>query len=82
MIILYFLIPLTLILLAIALWAFFWAVRNDQFDDLEGPAYRILFDDDENDLPLDQRPLRKSHEQGEEEGEEENSDKHRDAKGR
>ncbi|MGO2133121.1 MAG: cbb3-type cytochrome oxidase assembly protein CcoS [Halomonas sp.] len=55
MIILYLLIPLTLILLAFALWAFFWAVKNDQFDDLEGPAYRILFDDDENDLPLDQR---------------------------
>ncbi|WP_051234292.1 cbb3-type cytochrome oxidase assembly protein CcoS [Halomonas halocynthiae] len=55
MTVLFFLIPLTLILLAFAVWAFFWAVRNDQFDDLEGPAYRILFDDDENDLPIDQR---------------------------
>lgn len=57
--ILFFLIPLTLILLAMAIWAFFWAVKNDQFDDLEGPAYRILFDEDENDLPLDQRPQHK-----------------------
>lgn len=63
MIILYLLIPLTLILLAFALWAFFWAVKNDQFDDLEGPAYRILFDDDENDLPLDQRPQQKPSQQ-------------------
>lgn len=80
MIILYFLIPLTLILLAIALWAFFWAVKNDQFDDLEGPAYRILFDDDENDLPLDQRPQRKSSAPSEEGGEEESSDESRDAR--
>lgn len=63
MTILYFLIPLTLILLGFAIWAFFWAVKNDQFDDLEGPAYRILFDDDENDLPLDQRPRKQSTEQ-------------------
>ncbi|WP_168015938.1 cbb3-type cytochrome oxidase assembly protein CcoS [Halomonas salinarum] len=48
--ILYLLIPLSLILLSLAVWAFFWAVKNDQFDDLEGPAHRILFDDDENDL--------------------------------
>ncbi|WP_242457976.1 cbb3-type cytochrome oxidase assembly protein CcoS [Halomonas sp. YLGW01] len=48
--ILYLLIPLSLILLSLAVWAFFWAVKNDQFEDLEGPAHRILFDDDENDL--------------------------------
>lgn len=51
MTILYLLIPLTLILLGLALWAFFWAVKHDQFEDLEGPAYRILFDEDENDRP-------------------------------
>ena len=49
MTILYLLIPLSLILLSLALWAFFWAVKNDQFEDLEGPAHRILFDEDEND---------------------------------
>lgn len=49
--ILYLLIPLSLILLGLAVWAFFWAVRHDQFEDLEGPAYRILFDEDENDRP-------------------------------
>ncbi|GEK74609.1 MULTISPECIES: cbb3-type cytochrome oxidase assembly protein CcoS [Halomonas] len=45
--ILYLLIPLSLILLGLAVWAFFWAVRHDQFEDLEGPAHRILFDDDD-----------------------------------
>lgn len=61
MTILYLLIPLTLILLAVALWAFFWAVRNDQFEDLEGPAHRILFDEDENDLLPDERQRRREH---------------------
>lgn len=49
--ILYLLIPLSLLLLGLAVWAFFWAVKHDQFEDLEGPAYRILFDEDENDRP-------------------------------
>lgn len=49
--ILYLLIPLSLILLGLAVWAFFWAVKHDQFEDLEGPAYRILFDEDDNDRP-------------------------------
>ena len=44
--ILFLLIPLSLILLGIAIWAFFWAVNSDQFDDLSGPAYSILYDDD------------------------------------
>ncbi|WP_028305054.1 cbb3-type cytochrome oxidase assembly protein CcoS [Oceanospirillum maris] len=44
--ILFLLIPLSLILLGIAIWAFFWAVDSDQFDDLSGPAYSILYDDD------------------------------------
>lgn len=53
--ILYLLIPLSLVLLAVAVWAFFWAVRSGQFDDLEGPAHRILFDEDDNDLTPVQR---------------------------
>ncbi|NIC04666.1 cbb3-type cytochrome oxidase assembly protein CcoS [Billgrantia bachuensis] len=59
MTILYLLIPLSLILLGLAVWAFFWAVKNDQFEDLEGPAHRILFDDDENDLPPAERERRR-----------------------
>jgi cbb3-type cytochrome oxidase maturation protein len=63
MTILYLLIPLSLILLGLAVWAFFWAVKNDQFDDLEGPAYRILFDEDDNDLTLEQRRQRQQTKQ-------------------
>ena len=39
------LIPLGLLLLAVAVWAFFWAVNNDQFEDLEHVAERALDDD-------------------------------------
>ncbi|AXY42456.1 cbb3-type cytochrome oxidase assembly protein CcoS [Halomonas alkalicola] len=57
--ILYLLIPLSLTLLGLAVWAFFWAVKHDQFEDLEGPAHRILFDEDENDLPPEERQRRR-----------------------
>jgi len=49
--ILYLLIPLALVLLGVAIWAFMWAVRSGQFDDLEGPAHRILMDDDDPRIP-------------------------------
>ena len=49
--ILYFLIPLSVLLVAIIVAAFLWAIRSGQFDDLEGPAHRILLDDDEQDGP-------------------------------
>ncbi|MDT8894949.1 cbb3-type cytochrome oxidase assembly protein CcoS [Halomonas sp. I1] len=54
--VLYLLIPLSLVLLGLAVWAFFWAVNNDQFDDLEGPAYRILFDEDDPPRTRPDRP--------------------------
>ena len=44
---LYLLIPLALVLLALIVWALLWAIRSGQFDDLEGPAHRILMDEDE-----------------------------------
>ena len=44
--ILYLLIPLGLLLLTIAVGAFFWATRAGQFDDLESPAWRVVMDDD------------------------------------
>ena len=46
MIILLLLIPLSLLLLVAAIWAFIWAVRRGQFDDLDTPAIDILRDDD------------------------------------
>lgn len=44
---LYLLIPLALILIVIIVWVFLWAVKSDQFDDLEGPAHRIIMDDND-----------------------------------
>jgi cbb3-type cytochrome oxidase maturation protein len=43
--ILYLLIPVTLLLALVALGWFVWAIHNGQFDDLETPAIRVLFDD-------------------------------------
>ena len=44
--ILYLLIPLSLVLVLLIGAVFWWAVDNGQFEDLEGPAHRILHDDD------------------------------------
>ncbi|EJN07950.1 cbb3-type cytochrome oxidase assembly protein CcoS [Herbaspirillum sp. YR522] len=43
---LYLLIPLSTALVFLAIWIFFRASDGGQFDDLEGPALRILHDDD------------------------------------
>lgn len=40
-------VPLSLLLLGLAIWIFFWAVKSGQFDDMDSPAHRILFDDDD-----------------------------------
>ena len=42
--ILLLLVPISLVLLGIAVWAFVWAVRRGQFDDLDTPALDILDD--------------------------------------
>jgi cbb3-type cytochrome oxidase maturation protein len=44
--ILLLLIPLSVVLALAIGAAFWWSVRSGQFDDLEGPAHRILGDDD------------------------------------
>jgi len=46
--VLIFLIPITLFLSALGLGAFLWSLKNNQYDDIEGAANRILFDE-END---------------------------------
>ena len=45
--ILLILVPLALLLAAVAVAGFFWAVRDGQFDDTETPAVRVLFEDDD-----------------------------------
>jgi cbb3-type cytochrome oxidase maturation protein len=42
-----FLIPIALILGALGLAAFIWALRNGQYEDLDGAAERIFIDDDQ-----------------------------------
>ena len=42
----YLLVVLAVVLLGVVVWAFLWSVDSGQFDDLEGPAHRILLDDD------------------------------------
>lgn len=44
--ILYLLIPLSVVLVFIIGVVFWWSIKSGQFDDLEGPAYRMLMDDD------------------------------------
>jgi len=51
--ILLILIPITLILVTIGVLVFNWAVKSGQYDDLEGPAHRILYDDDRDMIPED-----------------------------
>ncbi|PYC22716.1 cbb3-type cytochrome oxidase assembly protein CcoS [Aquipseudomonas alcaligenes] len=43
----YFLIPIAVALVGFAIWLFFWAVDNGQYDDLDSPAHSILFDDED-----------------------------------
>ena len=43
---LYILIPLSVVLVFVIAAVFWWSLRSGQFDDLEGPGYRILMDDD------------------------------------
>jgi cbb3-type cytochrome oxidase maturation protein len=48
---LYLLIPLSIVIVFIAIWIFFIASDGGQFDDMVGPALRILQDDDRTDAP-------------------------------
>jgi len=43
----YLLIPVSVILVFGIAIAFWWSVRNGQFDDLEGPGFRVLMDEDQ-----------------------------------
>jgi cbb3-type cytochrome oxidase maturation protein len=49
--ILYLLIPLAVVLMIVALLFFTWTVKSGQYDDMEGPAHRILMDDDDPLIP-------------------------------
>lgn len=46
--IIYVLIPIAMLFVLVAVGIFFWAVRSDQFDDLEKQSVSILFEEDSN----------------------------------
>jgi cbb3-type cytochrome oxidase maturation protein len=52
-------IPVTLLFIGAGAALFFWASKKGQFDDLDSPAHRILFDDDLAPTPRkdDQNPI-------------------------
>lgn len=58
--VLYLLIPLAVGLMVVAIAFFLWTVRTGQYDDLEGPAHRILMDDDDPMIPGNARPKKKA----------------------
>lgn len=45
--IIYVLIPVAILLTALGIYLFFWAVKSNQFNDLEKQGMSILFDDDQ-----------------------------------
>ena len=59
--ILYLLIPLSLVFVAVIAVVFLWAVKSGQFEDMEGPAHRILMDDDHPSPPENLNELKKTN---------------------
>lgn len=51
----YLLIPLSILLVGVAVWAFFWAVNQGQFEDLEGPS-RLALEEDRIVSPPQENP--------------------------
>jgi cbb3-type cytochrome oxidase maturation protein len=56
--IIFVLIPLSIVILIAAIWAFFWAIKSGQYDDMDSPAWRVVFDDDRQPPAVDSRPDR------------------------
>ena len=47
----YLLVPVSVVLVFGIAVAFWWSVKSGQFDDLEGPGFKILMDDDGPNIP-------------------------------
>ncbi|WP_407276677.1 cbb3-type cytochrome oxidase assembly protein CcoS [Halothiobacillus sp. DCM-1] len=50
--VLYLFVPLSVVIAGVMVWAVFWAIRNNQYEDLDGPAHRMLLDDDDPKIPV------------------------------
>jgi len=51
---LFFQLALTVVFVGLAAAGIFWAIKSGQYDDMEGPAQRILMDDDDPMIPFNQ----------------------------
>lgn len=51
---LFFLLGLTIVFVGLAAAGILWAIKSGQYDDLDGPAQRILMDDDDPMIPFNQ----------------------------
>jgi len=59
--VIYFLVPIGLVMLGLAIWAFIWAVNNHQFEDMENKGQQILYDDKEERQALEKEVKKKSN---------------------
>ena len=56
--VIYFLVPIGLVMLGLAIWAFIWAVNNQQFEDMENKSQQILYDDKKERQALDKKDIK------------------------
>ena len=54
--VIFLLIPVALLFVAIAIWVFFWAVKTDQFEDLDRQGSSILFEEEAGKTPQAPQP--------------------------
>jgi cbb3-type cytochrome oxidase maturation protein len=62
----YILLPVALFLGLIGLGLMIWAVKSGQFEDMEGPRQRILFDDDQDMIPKQDKQREETKKEGSE----------------
>lgn len=53
--VMFILVPVSVVLVFLIGIGFWWSLRSGQYDDLEGPGYRVLMDDDKVRQPPDQQ---------------------------
>ncbi len=53
--VIYWLVPIMILVGGVAVLMLFWSVKSGQYDDLEGSSNRILMDDDDPKLPWNQK---------------------------
>lgn len=62
--VIYLLVPVALLIVAGALWAYVWAARRGQFDDLKTPALRVLHEDEGTPPPQEKLPPERGETEG------------------